>query len=295
MLTFNDILNHCGIDPNEVAVILHTPKEGSLRKALPRLVSKRPGLFAAYQATHSHRATATLRRRPFVASFVDAGDRTLLLAAYYRNGGARDRSWKEIGEDPAVLALVSEYGAYSEVKAGKAGSTPWFTFHPDRALDDFVGKLRIMLDLTPTYVRLAENLNAKVLAIERENAFDALPPDWRDIMPMGPEMPYLPDSWKALLRQTAGIYLIVDQSDGKRYVGSASSDSKFNGETNLLGRWLEHVKGQKGITAELKHRLTKDFRFSILQLTPDLVGEELIRIERKWMERLDTIKHGLNS
>jgi hypothetical protein len=59
---------------------------------------------------------------------------------------------------------------------------------------------------------------------------------------------------------------------------------------------MEHVAGESGVTAELRKRDPKQFRFSILErVSPDLPPDEVIRIERSWMDRLDTIRHGLNT
>ena len=59
--------------------------------------------------------------------------------------------------------------------------------------------------------------------------------------------------------------------------------------------WREHVRGDSGVTVELRARNTASFRFSILQLfapTDDI--ESVVEVENNWKMRLDTIAHGLN-
>jgi len=82
----------------------------------------------------------------------------------------------------------------------------------------------------------------------------------------------------------------VDEVDGACYVGSAY------GTENLLGRCRSHVAGEQGVTRELAHRDPATFRFSILErANPDATPAEVIRLERTWMDRLDTIRYGLNA
>ena len=290
MLGLNQILRSAGLDPREVAVILHTPVERRLKRLLPMLVRERPEVFDAYQSAHGPTATATLRARPFVASFVDTGDQSLILAGLYANEGVRDRPRAEIGAEPGVRALIEEFGSYTEFAGALDGHWPWFTLRRTDLLADLVGRLRIAPRLTRTYIRLAENLDARVIAVERTSALDVPAPDWREMMPTGPEVRVLPQTWKARLREWRGVYLIVDQSDGRRYVGSAYGDA------NILGRWTEHVAGGAGVTVELRRRDPRQFRFSILErVSPDLPADEVIGLERGWMDRLDTIRHGLNA
>ena len=66
----------------------------------------------------------------------------------------------------------------------------------------------------------------------------------------------MPNAWRDRLSQWRGVYLILDTSDGTRYVGSAY------GQENILGRWLDHVRSDLGVTAELSHRNSNDFQFS---------------------------------
>lgn len=289
MLRLSEILLQSGRPLERTAVILHTPTERRLRQLLPMLAQERPALFEAYQATYNQRAEATLKKRDFLASFVAMGDGTVLFAGFFRKVATRRRSRAEIGAQPAVRSLIEEFGTYQEFAGAPEGDWLWFDFERTDLLVDYVGRLRIAPKLTRTYVRLAENLQTAVIAIERENALIAPAPPWQEMMPTGQEVRVLPTSWRGRLREWRGIYLIVDQTDGLRYVGSAY------GENNLLGRWQAHVAGNAGVTVELRQRDPASFRFSILQLAAqDMPADDVIRLERNRMERLDTIGNGLN-
>lgn len=139
-------------------------------------------------------------------------------------------------------------------------------------------------------MRVAANLDLPVKQITAEPALAAAPPDWRQFIMSGAEVRVLPEAWAARLREWRGIYLIVDETDGARYVGSAY------GQNNLLGRWQTHVAGAGGVTAKLRHRDPVNFRFSILErVSPDMLHDEIVVLEHTWMNRLHTRQFGLNA
>lgn len=295
MLVLNEFLTKAGLEPKTVAVMLHTPSTPKLRRLLPWLARARRDVFEAYQSSHGKPATATLRNRAFVASFVGLGDGTLVLAGVYRNLGVRERAMSEIMADKVVAELVADFGVTYETGGMAPATWLWFDLQRTELLGEYVGRLRIAPRLTQAYVRLAENFPGEIVAVERASLLDAAPPDWRDMTLSASELrvsdkPVLPESWAVLLRGWRGIYLIVDESDGKRYVGAAY------GKENLLGRWRAHIAGEHGVTKELGTRKTDGFRFSILEvLRHDEAAEEVIRREQSWMNRLHTRQFGLNA
>ena len=48
-MNLNDLLHKQGIDPAQVIVMRHSPKEKELRKVMPWLVHENPEVFNAYQ------------------------------------------------------------------------------------------------------------------------------------------------------------------------------------------------------------------------------------------------------
>lgn len=297
-LAFNDILDRAGIAPKDVNVMLHSPRsgQGDFLAMLPGLVRTRRAAMETYQASHTIHAERSLSRgRPWVASFVKTGPglrpghSAMLLVGFYRNAGGRPRPRAEIEADPEVRWLRETFGMFRELDDPAWQCWTWFDLTLSADLAALQGRLLIEVRLVQSYVRLAEELAAPVLAIHQASAFDAAPPSWRDMRPTAGMLAALPPAWAAKLVGWRGISLSVDETDGARYVGSAA------GAENLLGRWRQHVSRDGGVTVGLADRDLRRFRFSILErVSPDATPGEVSRLEQTWMDRLDTIRFGLN-
>ena len=290
MFRLNDLLRGNNVPPERTAVLLHTPGEARLARLLPFLAQEEPEILEAFQSVHSSRATATLRKRDFMVSFVRIEGGSLAMAGVFRNQGCIDRPTQELAALPAMRRVINDFGANADLETSGAATWPWFDFVRISALEHYKGRIQIRPRLTQSYARLAENLDAEIVALTEASVLVPSAPGWRDFVVTTAELRSLPANWSARLREWRGVYLIVDESDGVRYVGSAY------GEENFLGRWRTHVGGEAGITAKLKRRRVRDFRFSILErVSPDMQAEDVIRRERTWMDRLHTIQYGLNS
>jgi hypothetical protein len=292
-MKFNDLLRSAGIGPDQVNVMLHSPPEREFAKVLPTLLHTRRAALEQYMSTHNLPATRALQRgRPYVASFVKIGEGRLVFAGIYRNAGWTNQVLADILARPESRFLIETYGLYAADVAGDQSRVyPVFEFTLTDHLHDLVGRLVIAAKLTQAYVRLAESFEGKVLAIQEEGIAETPPPPWRELTVSAAFLQAMPHGWATVLAQWRGIYLIVDESDGARYVGSA-----YGEDTNLLGRWLAHVRGEVGLTAKLKTRKTANFRFSILErVSPDMSARDVIALEQTWMTRLHTRDWGLNS
>lgn len=291
-LVFNDLLRLAGLDPEDVSVILHTTSLRPLRSMLRYLAAERRDLFDAYQAVHSDQATATLRRRNLVATFLPFDDGRLLFERLYRIAAAEDRPTTEIYANPAYRELEDAYGATDtgpDRNIAARETQVHFTLEPVDALEDLRGRIVIPAPVGRTYVRIAGRLDATVLALLERPAFVPSPPNWDSFVVSGGFVRSLPRNWAERLRHWRGVYLIVDETDGARYFGSAY------GHENLLGRWNDHVRADRGVTVELADRDPTNFRFSILQLVaPTETAENVIALENNWKLRLHTREHGLN-
>lgn len=103
-------------------------------------------------------------------------------------------------------------------------------------------------------------------------------------------------SWKSALSKVKGIYLIVDSSSGKQYVGSAY------GTDCIWQRWSNYAKNGHGGNIELKELLKVNgdkykynFKFSILEVCNMNLGNDyIIERETHWKEILLSQKFGLN-
>lgn len=101
--------------------------------------------------------------------------------------------------------------------------------------------------------------------------------------------------WHKLLSSVNAIYLIVDTTDGKQYVGSSY------GKEGLLGRWKTYAQNGHGNNIELLNILKNDpkrinnFRYSILQTFPTNVTKvQILKEEMNYIDKLGTRAFGLN-
>lgn len=292
-MRFGTLLRDSGLGLAEVAILFHTPREPALRRALPWWAAQDSRLFNAYQNNHKPREEATLRNRRWAASFVAVEDADMVFAGLFEIRGAERWRPERFMADPATRAIAEaarEGTAEEWARSLGPDGRLVFDLRLNERLSDFIGRLVVARPAGRAYVRLAENLDLPILELARDSRLAPPAPEWRDFILTGSEVRSLPQAWAVRLAEWRGIYLIVDEADGARYVGSAY------GETNLLGRWRTHVAGEAGVTVELRHRDPRRFRFSILErVSPDMPAEDVVRLEQTWMERLDTRRFGLNA
>lgn len=102
--------------------------------------------------------------------------------------------------------------------------------------------------------------------------------------------------WKIPLSNVAGIYLILAQTTGHQYIGSAY------GANGIWGRWKTYADCEHGNNVKLKQLIQADpdypkaFRFSVLHILPKTLSrEEVIQREKEYKIKLGTRATGLNS
>lgn len=102
--------------------------------------------------------------------------------------------------------------------------------------------------------------------------------------------------WQSSLSAVAGIYLILADTTGEQYVGSAY------GLSGIWGRWQQYAANGHGGT-KLLEQLVKDdpaypnaFRYSVLQVLPKSTKDaEVIRWESQYKLKLGSRAIGLNA
>jgi hypothetical protein len=286
-MELNDLLIKHQIDPASVLVLRHRPFEPTLRKILPWLAAERPTLFNAYQQSQYPKVEKAMTRASHVVSFIGHEAGKALFVGVFKRGDWQEISYDEFWHLPANLELKS-YGMRG--MTGDRKSTLLFDLVPIDVYARWSGKLiAVWPGLERSWWRWAGRNSFLIDAILPESAFVAALPDWNEIVLSWEELKVLPTPWKAKLNDWRGIYFILDQSDGKGYVGSAY------GSENILGRWSGYAAGGHGGNSELRKRDPKDFRFSILErVAPDMAAADVIRIEDSWKRRLHTRAFGLN-
>lgn len=102
--------------------------------------------------------------------------------------------------------------------------------------------------------------------------------------------------WRTPLRAVAGVYLILAETSGDLYVGSAY------GPDGIWGRWRAYAATGHGGDVKLKKLIREDslypdrFRFSVLHVLPkSMAPKEVIQREVRYKEKLGSRAHGLNS
>lgn len=101
--------------------------------------------------------------------------------------------------------------------------------------------------------------------------------------------------WERMLSSAAGVYLVLDESSGHQYVGSAY------GQGGIWARWKRYAKSPTGGNVQLQKLLQNKpgrhmhFRYSILRvLEPSSTKREVIAQEALTKKKLGTRAFGLN-
>lgn len=290
-LTLNELIIRSGILLEDVLVFRHRPYEPSLNRIFEWLVAERPDLFDCYQSNHGQRTESALARARYVASFIRHSPGTALFVGFYEVASSRRLSVEECMNRPCHRELMAL--GMSGIKATEGRETllefalPLAEWHAE-----WRGRLIISWPgLERSWYRWANKNVFPIKAIARESLFAQAMPHWDELSVGWKELLLLPAAWRAALSQWRGIYLIIDESDGKQYVGSAY------GAENILQRWKEYARTGHGANSLLRSRDPSNFRFAILQrLSPDQPDADVIRIESTWKDRLQSrAPNGLNA
>lgn len=282
-LTLNSMLMASDIRPEEVLVFRHRPYEPALNRVFNSIVEERPDLFACYQDTHGPRTEAALLRARYLAAFVRYGPGAALFVGLYKVASWKKLTVEECTQRPAHQELMAmgmvgfkSTESREEVVQFDLPITSWHAEWHGRLIIRWPG-------LERSWYRWADRNEFLVEAIAQESVLVGQMPPWDQLVLDWKELSVLPEIWRAALKHWRGIYLIIDRTDGKQYVGSAY------GAENILQRWLEYARSGHGGNKHLRLRDPHNFRFSILQrVAPDLDDATVIAVEKTWKERLGT-------
>jgi hypothetical protein len=289
-MDLNNLLRAKNLDPEQVLVFRHSPKESQLKKVLPWLAAERPELFNAYQQSQGTTLEKVMGdgKARYVASFIGLAPGTASFVGLYSIAGSSPLAYREYWSVPANVEL-KKFGM-----AGLEDARPsclWFDLVLMDVYASWKGKLIVAWPPPErSWWRWAYRNEMAVHAILEDSELDSAMPKWDEIDLSWEELHAIPERWKSKLREWRGAYYVFDPSDGKGYVGSAY------GEENILGRWLAYAASGHGDNALLRKRDPKNFRFTILELvSPTEDTGDVIRLEGTWKERLHTRSHGLNA
>lgn len=286
-IELNDVLSKAGIDPGEVLVMRHRPTERELRKVLPWLAAERHSIFNAYQQSHGPIVEKALSRARYLASFIGHEAGNAVFVGLYRVAGARTLTTRDFWNIPENTEL-RELGSRGPKDRDHS---LWFELHPTEVMAQWKGRLVVQWPgIERSWWRWADRNRIPLHAVHEESLLVPVMPDWQSLVLDWGQLPLLPVSWRVMLSQWRGVYLIFDRSTGKRYVGSAA------GGDNLLGRSQSYADSGHGGNRLLRGLDPNHFSFSILQrLSPDSELADVVGVENSWKERLHTrAPHGLN-
>lgn len=278
MLTVKQLFQAEGLDPNaeEIKLVRHVDRPD---RSIRRMVNE--GHFDRYQCEQS------LEVKPFhhcrvILSFIGLENNK---AEFY--GVYRVKSWRPFkkadqkglpqwllqphnGVRPRIFYDLEEFPDYRSYRGRLI--VQWKStrgWHQKKDLDIYEILPSTVSALFPGYQEV-------LLGFDQLKAIFADPRAHRD--------------WQAALKANAGIYRIVDLSDGKIYIGSAY------GSGGLWVRWLNYAKTGHGGNKMLKDREPSKFQWSIVRtLSTTMSPRDVIRIEGLEKEKHGSRAIGLNS
>jgi len=218
----------------------------------------------------------------YAASFIRHHPKQALFVGLYEITARDERSVRECIERPLHRELMSlgmhgfKVEERSTVIEFTMRDTGWHPEWSQRLIIDWPDPER-------SWYRWADRNSFAIRAISEEPLLVSAMPEWHDLSLDWHQLAVLPAGWRTALAQWRGVYLIIDRSDGRQYVGSAC------GGENILQRWLGYARTGHGGNKLLRQRDPANFTFAILQrVSPDLPPADVVGIENSWKQRLRT-------
>lgn len=275
-----DLLTLRGFDPAcKAKLVRHQDK----RYDIPALA--REGWLDLYQ---SHQARDIFGACDYIVSFSgDSGTRAKFIGVY-RVCSGRPRTGADVPADSPFTEWRDEPGFFYELE-----HQPQYS--------DLAG--RVVIDWGPGTLAWHQYMKNKPV-IEIFPTGRALQPfsDYLDFTLSFNELqdlvsnPATHRDWHSSLSAVAGVYLILAQTTGEQYVGSAY------GLAGFWGRWQQYAANGHGGNKLLRQLLASDadypsaFRYSLLQVLPKSTKDsEVLRWESQYKTKLGSRATGLNA
>lgn len=275
-----DLLSLAGFKDTNAVLVRHQSKNDPVRVLLEN------NWFELYQAYQKH---PKFKEAKHILSFYGTEGTRAQFYGVYRVKGCRPSSEGPVPVDcpPAKKWHKSARYFYDLVRL--------------KRFDDLAH--RVTIEWGPaTQAWVQSSRNKPIIEILEPGA--AILPPFEDYLEFSLSFPQLKQlfasenghrEWRARLQAVGGVYLILAETTGDLYVGSAY------GEEGIWGRWRSYSKTGHGGN-QLLRELTKQnpdypsrFRFSILQILPKTIARnEIIEREKRYKEKLGTRAKGLN-
>ncbi|MEO7099729.1 MAG: hypothetical protein ABI162_10240 [Luteolibacter sp.] len=213
-MNLNDLLRRQDLDPAQVIVMRHSPKEKEMRKVMPWLVHEKPAVFNAYQQSQSGLVEKALNQfagTGYLASFIGMKSGTAVFAGLYRIRGAVPVDHKEFWSMEVNQSLRS-FGLPDWDKKDHGKTCLWFDLELQDTYARWIGKLEV--GWPPPAIKWwihANKKEAAVLSISEESRFAERMPDWRELVLTWAQLRVIPTSWRTALSHWRGVYFIHDR------------------------------------------------------------------------------------
>lgn len=271
---FNSILLAAGFDLGDIRLLRHKDNRAARGRSPYELWRDDRDKFDLYQATQSINHGSKLKAA-YWASFVGTpGDDTLFVGTY------SVKNCKLLEQDTPMPHRDG---------IDKAGSCYFYDLMLESRLSDLIG--RLLIDWGPgdrAWIQRADKQNKLITELREKFTEPEFPGFLNFIEPLS-KLDKLPKSWIGALQASRGVYLLTCPKTKEQYVGSAYGDGGF------WSRWQDYIRTGHGGNVALKIRNPSDYQVSILEVAGSASAkDDIIRMERLWMLKLQSREMGLN-
>jgi uncharacterized protein YutD len=278
-MLLSEILKMRNINNEKIKIIRNTVNRHYIKDLFNN------GLFEAYQ---SFQKSDIFKNYDYIISFTEYKGSQSLLYGFYKI-----TNMKILNDFPENLKIIKEHEKWNE------GPYYKYDFEKMNFLKDLED--RLIIDWGKSTLSWHQKLlNKEIVQILPKGYLKEFP-GYQNVILSFDELEKIinnPDSnkqWKNMLSKVFGVYLILDKTDGKQYVGSAY------GKNGIWGRWSQYAKTKHGnnkylieLLEEYPNRF-KNFQYSILNVLPNsLMKEEVIEKENIAKEKMGSKVFGLN-
>jgi GIY-YIG catalytic domain len=273
-ISFNDLLQKAGIKPAEVRLVRHQQDEGRGNTSYQLWIRDKDA-FLQYESIQSPKRRTHFRSK-FWASFVGmpSGETlfTGLSSIIYKGTNSAD-FFCPLAKIAYPTGTVDEYLIER--------LTEW---------EPLAGRLFIEWGLSErAWVQRADKQN-KVVTMLLNSVSEPPFAGFSKFISVLSELESLPATWQSPLKAARGIYLLTCPKTKQQYVGSAYGDDGF------WGRWMNYAANNHGGNVQLKSREKSNYQVSILETVSFATSiEEILDIETRWKQKLQSREIGLNS
>jgi len=277
MITIHGILEIYGLDPSKVKLVRHGDKEIPILETFLH----NPERLEAYQSFQRPKRFGDAMAIAVFAPYYKTT--ALFLGLWDIEGYTENADFTE-----ETLSLLKRY----DLPESWYQNTARYHLKRNTVLDDL--SERLVIEWGGATVAWVQSKDKEVVEIRGKKSigefqsFSLVDLDYLELQKLV-EFPDTNLTWVKALSSVNGVYLIMDQSSGKLYVGSAYGDQ------GIYGRWSDYARSGHGGNQDLMDLDPYGFRFSILEIVPPTTtADGVIECENRWKEKLGTRRFGLN-